>query len=37
VQPGMTADVLIRTGERSLLDYLLGPLLNRVSTAMTER
>jgi protease secretion system membrane fusion protein len=37
VQPGMTAEVLIRTGERSLLDYLLSPLLKRVSSAMTEQ
>ena len=37
VQPGMTAEVLIRTGERSMLDYLLGPLLRRVSMALTER
>ena len=36
MQPGMTAEVLIRTGERSLLDYLLSPLLKRVSTAMHE-
>lgn len=36
VQPGMTADILIRTGERSLLTYLLNPLLKRVSAAMTE-
>ncbi len=36
VQPGMTAEVLIRTGERSLLTYLLNPLLKRVSAAMTE-
>ena len=37
VQPGMMAEVLVRTGERSMLDYLLGPLLRRVSTALTER
>lgn len=37
VQPGMAAEVLVRTGERSLLDYLLGPLLRRVSTSLTER
>jgi protease secretion system membrane fusion protein len=37
VQPGMHAEVLIRTGERSLLDYLLGPMLKRVSVALTER
>ncbi len=37
VQPGMSAEVLIRTGERSMLDYLLDPLLRRVSASMTER
>lgn len=37
VQPGMAAEVLIRTGERSMLAYLLGPLVRRVSVAMTER
>lgn len=36
VQPGMTAEVLIRTGERSLLTYMLNPLLKRVWAAMTE-
>lgn len=36
VQPGMMADVLIKTGERSLLTYLLHPLLKRVSASMTE-
>lgn len=37
VQPGMNAEVLIRTGERSMLDYLLAPLLKRVSASMTEQ
>lgn len=37
VQPGMAAEVLVRTGERSLIDYLLGPFLKRVSVALTER
>lgn len=37
VQPGMTADVLVRTGERSLLTYMLNPLLKRVAAAMTEQ
>jgi protease secretion system membrane fusion protein len=36
LQPGMTADVLITTGERSLLTYLLHPLIKRVASAMTE-
>ena len=37
VQPGMMADVMIKSGERSLLTYLLHPLLNRVSATMTEQ
>ena len=36
MQPGMMAEVLIKTGERSLLTYLLHPLLKRVAAAMTE-
>ncbi len=34
VQPGMQAEVLIKTGERSLLTYLLHPLLKRVAASM---
>jgi protease secretion system membrane fusion protein len=34
--PGMMAEVLIKTGERSLLTYLLHPLTKRIATAMTE-
>ncbi|MBC5785619.1 HlyD family type I secretion periplasmic adaptor subunit [Ramlibacter sp. USB13] len=36
LQPGMGADVLIKTGERSLLAYLLKPLVRRTAGAMTE-
>lgn len=36
LQPGMPAEVLIKTGERSLLTYLLHPLTKRVAAAMTE-
>lgn len=36
VVPGMSADAVIKTGERSLLDYLIRPLIRRVSTSMTE-
>lgn len=36
MQPGMPAEVLIKTGERSLLTYLLHPLVKRVASAMTE-
>ncbi len=37
VIPGMTADVMIKSGERSLLTYLLHPLLKRMSASMTEQ
>lgn len=33
---GMAAQVILPTGERSALSYLLGPLLNRLQTAMRE-
>jgi protease secretion system membrane fusion protein len=36
IQPGMGVDVLIRTGERSLMTYMLHPLMKRVTSAMTE-
>lgn len=37
VRPGMPVDVFIKTGERSLMTYLLKPLIDRSSTALTER
>lgn len=36
LQPGMPAEVLIKTGERTLLSYLLHPLTKRVAAAMKE-
>ncbi len=36
LQPGMSAEVLIKTGERSLLTYLLHPLTKRIAAAMKE-
>lgn len=36
LQPGMVAEILIKTGERSLLTYLLHPLTKRIASAMTE-
>ncbi len=35
--PGMPADVVIKTGERTLLGYLLKPLMARFNFAFTER
>lgn len=36
LRPGMSADVVIKTGERSLLTYLMAPLTKRVFTAFQE-
>ncbi len=36
LKPGMQAEVLIKTGERSLLTYLLHPLTKRIAASMTE-
>lgn len=36
MQPGMPAEVLVKTGERSLLTYLLHPLTKRIAAAMKE-
>ena len=36
MQPGMQAQVIFKTGERSLLKYWLHPLLRRISISLTE-
>ena len=36
LQPGMPVEVVFKTGERSMLTYLLHPLIKRVSAAMKE-
>jgi protease secretion system membrane fusion protein len=36
MQPGMPVEVVFKTGERSLLTYLLNPLTKRVAAAMKE-
>jgi len=36
LQPGMPAEVVILTGERSMLKYLLNPLLKRLAGSMKE-
>lgn len=36
LQPGMPAEVIVKTGERSLLDYLVAPLLRRIATSLKE-
>lgn len=37
LQPGMPAEVVVKTGERSLLTYLLHPLTKRVAASMNEQ
>ncbi len=36
LQPGMPVEVFVRTGERSLLNYLLKPLRDRSRLALVE-
>jgi protease secretion system membrane fusion protein len=36
MQPGMPAEVVIKTGERSVLTYLMHPLTKRLAGAMKE-
>jgi protease secretion system membrane fusion protein len=36
LQPGMPADVVVKTGERTLLNYLMRPLLKRMGQVMKE-
>lgn len=36
LQPGMPVQIVIRTGERTLLTYLLHPLIKRISASMKE-
>lgn len=37
IQAGMPAEVLIRTGERTVLTYILHPLTRRLAKSMTEQ
>jgi protease secretion system membrane fusion protein len=37
MHPGMPAEIIIRTGERTLLTYLLNPLTRRLAASMKER
>jgi protease secretion system membrane fusion protein len=36
LQPGMPVDVVFKTGQRTLLDYILHPLTKRLATSMKE-
>jgi protease secretion system membrane fusion protein len=37
IQPGMPADVIIKTGERTLVDYVLKPITDRFAKALKEQ
>ena len=36
MQSGMPAEVVIKTGERTLLDYILHPLIKRMAASLKE-
>jgi membrane fusion protein, protease secretion system len=36
LQPGMPVDVVLKTGERSMLTYLLHPLIKRMAASLKE-
>ena len=36
VRPGMPVELFIKTGERTMMNYLLKPILDRATTSMTE-
>jgi protease secretion system membrane fusion protein len=36
MQPGMPAEIVIKTGERYLLTYLIHPLTKRMAASMKE-
>lgn len=36
VRPGMPVELFVKTGERTMMSYLLKPLLDRAKTSMTE-
>ena len=37
IRPGMPADVIIKTGERTFLQYLIKPLSDRMATSLKEQ
>jgi len=36
IQPGMPVDVTVKTGERTMMDYLIKPLTDRMANSMKE-
>jgi protease secretion system membrane fusion protein len=37
IQPGMAANVILKTGRRTMLNYLMAPLVRRVAMSFNER
>lgn len=37
MQPGMNAEIVIKTGSRTLLQYLVSPLMKRIAASMKEQ
>jgi protease secretion system membrane fusion protein len=36
IQPGMPVEVLVKTGERSFMNYIIKPLRDRISRSFKE-
>lgn len=36
IRPGMPVDLFVKTGERTMMNYLLKPIFDRANTSMTE-
>jgi protease secretion system membrane fusion protein len=36
VQPGMPADLFVKTGERTMMNYLFKPLIDRSKASLSE-
>ena len=36
IRPGMPVEVIVRTGERTMMNYLLKPIFDRAKSALKE-
>jgi protease secretion system membrane fusion protein len=36
IRPGMPVDLFVKTGERTMMNYLLKPVLDHIKMSMTE-
>jgi len=36
VRPGMPVDLFVKTGERTMMNYLFKPVIDRAKTSMSE-